>query len=61
MDKNKENEKETERGKSPEKPVERHDTAAWADVEEVKPVSDVAIPSEEQVIEAKEYVDENEK
>lgn len=43
------------------KPIESHDTAAWADIESRYPVSNVAKPSEMQVINAKEYVDENEK
>ena len=42
-------------------PIEKHDTAAWADVHELKPVSNVSIPSEFQVINSKEWVDENEK
>jgi hypothetical protein len=43
------------------KPIEKHDTAAWANIEKVKPVSNVSIPSETQVRNAKEYVDSNEK
>jgi hypothetical protein len=43
------------------KPVEQHDTAAWANVSEVKPESKVNIPDEVQVRNAKEYVDSNEK
>lgn len=42
-------------------PVEKHDTAAWAGVEAKKPASNVTIPSELQVRNAKEYVDTNEK
>lgn len=42
-------------------PVEHHDTAAWADVEETKPESNVNIPNEADVRNAKEYVDTNEK
>jgi len=42
-------------------PVEKHNTAAWADVDKKQPVSNVAIPSEAQVINAKEWVDANEK
>lgn len=44
-----------------QKPIERHDTASWADVEKSKPVSKVLIPKEIGVLNAKEYVDENEK
>lgn len=41
-------------------PIERHDTAAWrGHIESVKPESNVAIPSVEAVIEAKEWVDTN--
>ncbi|WP_084281431.1 CDIF630_02480 family spore surface protein [Alkaliphilus transvaalensis] len=42
-------------------PVEKHDTAAWANIEDLKPVSRVPIPSEVQVKNAKEYVDTNQK
>jgi hypothetical protein len=42
-------------------PVEKHDTAAWADMDELKPVSNVNIPSETDVRNAKEYVDTNQK
>jgi len=42
-------------------PVEKHDTAAWANIEKKKSHSQVTVPSEFQVINAKEYVDENEK
>ncbi len=40
---------------------EKHDTAAWANIESDKPVSKVTIPSGTQVKNAKEYVDTNEK
>lgn len=43
------------------KPVEQHKTAAWANIENTKPVSNVSIPSEIEVSNAKEYVDTNEK
>jgi len=42
-------------------PVENHETAAWADIGRLKDVSRVNIPDEMQIIEAKEYVDENHK
>lgn len=42
-------------------PIEKHNTAAWADVDKKQPVSNVSIPSEAQVINAKEWVDVNEK
>ena len=42
-------------------PIEKHTTAAWANIEETKPVSNVTIPSEEEVMNAKEWVDTNEK
>lgn len=47
--------------KSMEKPIENHETAAWANISELKPVSQVTIPSEREVRNAKEYVDSNEK
>jgi hypothetical protein len=41
-------------------PIERHDTAAWrVDIESAKPESNVPIPSEEAVIEAREWVNTN--
>jgi len=42
-------------------PIEKHDTAAWANIETTKQVSKVTMPSEEQVDNAKEHVDANEK
>lgn len=43
------------------RPVEQHTTAAWANIEKTKEVSNVTIPSEVEVGNAKEYVDTNEK
>ncbi len=42
-------------------PVEKHDTAAWANIDKIKSHSKVTIPSESQVSNAKIHVDENEK
>lgn len=42
-------------------PIEKHDTAAWANEDKSKAVSKVSIPSEMDVRNAKEYVDTNEK
>ena len=42
-------------------PIEKHDTAAWANIQVTKPVSNVTIPSEIQVRNSKEHVDSNEK
>lgn len=42
-------------------PVENHSTAAWANIERQDDLSGVNYPDELQVINAKEYVDENEK
>lgn len=44
-----------------ESPVERHDTAAWANLEDMKPVSKVNLPDEIDILNAKEYVDSNQK
>lgn len=44
-----------------QKPIERHDTASWADADKNKRVSKVLVPKEDGVINAKEYVDMNEK
>ena len=42
------------------KPIERHDTAAWrGHIEKTKPQSNVPIPSEEAVTEAREWVNTN--
>lgn len=43
------------------RPIEKHDTAAWANIEDEQPISRVSLPSEQEVVDAKEYVDENEK
>lgn len=42
-------------------PIEKHDTASWANIEEMKPVSNVQIPNDFEVMNAKEWADENEK
>jgi hypothetical protein len=47
--------------KSMRTPIENHQTAAWANIEETKPVSNVPIPNQTEVINAKEYVDGNKK
>lgn len=41
--------------------IEKHDTAAWANIRETKPVSKVSIPNELDVRNAKEWVDTNQK
>lgn len=43
------------------KPIEEHNTAAWASIHSLKPESRVPIPSEVQVKNAKEWVDSNQK
>lgn len=43
------------------RPIEQHMTAAWANIEELKEVSNVSIPSDLQVGNAKEWVDSNQK
>lgn len=41
-------------------PIERHDTAAWrGNIQSTKPESNVPIPDEESVFQAKEWVDTN--
>ncbi|AJD31158.1 MULTISPECIES: CDIF630_02480 family spore surface protein [Clostridium] len=42
-------------------PIEKHDTAAWANIENMKPICNVSIPSEGEVRNAKEWVDTNQK
>ena len=41
--------------------VERHNTAAWANIEDIKEDSRVMIPCDEQVDNARDYVNENQK
>lgn len=43
------------------KPIENHDTAAWANQSNFKAVSRVNLPYEEQIENAKEHVDNNQK
>ena len=43
------------------RPIEQHITAAWANIEKLKKISNVAIPSELEVGNAKEWVDSNQK
>lgn len=42
-------------------PTEQHETAAWAEIERIKKISKVTIPSDVQVRNAKDYVDGNQK
>ncbi len=42
-------------------PIEKQDTAAWANIEKQQPVSNVPIPNYHQVKNAKEWVDSNQK
>ncbi|NLK72893.1 MAG: DUF3787 domain-containing protein [Clostridiales bacterium] len=43
------------------KPIESHETAAWANIESLYPESKVSKPSDMQVENAKDFVDTNEK
>jgi hypothetical protein len=43
------------------RPIEQHTTAAWANIEKLKELSNVTIPSELEVGNAKEWVDSNQK
>jgi hypothetical protein len=47
--------------KSIKTPIEKHETAAWANISRTKPVSKVTVPGNFHVERAKEYVDENQK
>lgn len=42
-------------------PIEKHDTAAWANIDKMKRVSRVTEPGDLQVRNAKDYVDANQK
>jgi hypothetical protein len=53
--------KNNEKLRKKKEPVEKHDTAAWANIADMKPVTGVHLPSEDEVANAKEYVDENQK
>jgi len=48
-------------GKTPKRPIENHKTAAWANMEKTSAISQSSHPSLLQAMNAKEYVDENEK
>jgi hypothetical protein len=43
------------------KPIEKHTTASWANIEKTKEISNVTIPSEFEVGNAKQWVDRNQK
>jgi hypothetical protein len=47
--------------REPEKPVENHKTAAWNNVKSKDSISKISRPNLSGTIDAKEYVDENEK
>lgn len=53
--------KNKHKDKHMDKPIENHDTAAWANRDQLKPVSLVSMPDVEQVTNAKDYVDQNQK
>ncbi|MBS4534179.1 DUF3787 domain-containing protein [Clostridium sp. D2Q-14] len=42
-------------------PIERNITAAWANIDKLKKISRVPIPNKDQVEDAKDYVDKNQK
>ncbi len=53
--------KNKSKDKNMKRKIENHDTAAWANRSKLKSVSQVSVPDEEQVINAKDYVDNNQK
>jgi hypothetical protein len=53
--------KKTNKPKNYREPVEKHDTASWANIESLEPVTRVHRPSESEVDNSKKYVDSNEK
>jgi hypothetical protein len=53
--------KDKYKGKHMAQPVESHATAAWASQSQLKAVSKVNIPDEQQVENARDYVNENQK
>jgi hypothetical protein len=56
-----EREKTMQEKKEPKKPIENHKSAAWSDIKNINEISKTSHPSENQTIDAKEYVDTNEK
>lgn len=42
-------------------PIEEHSTAAWANIEQEKPVSKVPVPSTQDMELAREWVNQNQK
>jgi hypothetical protein len=42
-------------------PIEKHDTAAWANITETIPVTNVSIPNKYETKNAKDWVDSNQK
>lgn len=42
-------------------PIEKQNTAAWANIEKRQPISNVPIPDDDQIQNAKEWVDSNQK
>ena len=60
-DKNKADKVQTIKSTNYKTPIEKHDTAAWANIQDYKPESRVHLPGEEEVVNAKDYVDENQK
>ncbi len=43
------------------RPIENHETAAWADIETTTEIANVPIPREASVASARKWVDANEK
>lgn len=42
-------------------PIEKHETAPWTNIESLSPASRVPIPDIREIINAKEWVEENQK
>lgn len=53
--------KKTIKSCSFETPIEKHETASWANIKDTVPVSNVSIPTDDEVRNAKDYVDANQK
>ncbi|HHX72448.1 MAG TPA: DUF3787 domain-containing protein [Clostridiales bacterium] len=47
--------------KEPKKPIENHRTAAWSNREKMSRIAKTSRPNLDQTMNAKEYVDENQK
>lgn len=53
--------KKTIKATPDEVPIEKHSTASWANISKSLPITNVSVPKESEVKNAKDWVDTNEK